>query len=133
MWVWLLTPTLFSLRFFIINRSRFRFLLHPVVYTIHVPNWLSVRSAFGDILTFVDTRWYTLKFDSSTVKGRFKFVEERSRTFLFAQYVEEICACTKYFADATELPIRRCFVHKTQYKQLVHDKNTTRKRKTILG
>ena len=37
------------------------------VYTIM--NWLTVRSGFGDILTFVDTRWYTLKFVSSHLKG----------------------------------------------------------------
>ena len=46
-------------------------------------------SAFGDILTFVDTRWYTLKFVSLTVKGRFQFVEDRSRTLLYAQCVED--------------------------------------------
>ena len=28
------------------------------------------------MLTFVDTRWYTLMFVSSTVKCRFQFVEE---------------------------------------------------------
>ena len=46
-------------------------------------NWLSVRSALKDILTFVDTHWYTLKFISSMVKGCFQFVEERSCTLLF--------------------------------------------------
>ena len=68
------------------------FVVALYVYTI--TNWLSVRSAVGDILTFVDTRWYTLKFVSSTIKGRFRF---RSRTLLFEQCVENFYACTKCF------------------------------------
>ena len=59
------------------------------LYTITI--WLSIRSAFGDILTFVDTRWYTLKLVSSIIKGRVQFVEERSLTLFFAQYASTIC------------------------------------------
>ena len=31
------------------------------------------------------------------LKGSFQFAEERSRTLLFAQYVEDFCACTQFF------------------------------------
>ena len=60
-------------------------------------NELAQRSlCFWRHLTFVDTRWYTLKFVSSTVNGRFQFVEGHSRTLLFAQCIEDFCACALF-------------------------------------
>ena len=47
-------------------------------------------------LAFVDIRLYTFKFVSSSVWVRFQFVVVRWRTLLFAQYVEDFCACTVF-------------------------------------
>ena len=46
---------------------------------------------------FVDIRWYTLNFVRSSVWVRFQFVAVGWHTLLFAQYVEDFCACTKIF------------------------------------
>ena len=48
-------------------------------------------------LGFVDIRRYTLKFVSPSVSVRFQFVAVRWHTLLAAQYVEDFCACTKFF------------------------------------
>ena len=58
-------------------------------------------------MTFVEIRWYTLKFVSLTVKGRFQFVEERSRTLLYAQYVEDFVFEQKFSKYANKLSINR--------------------------
>ena len=50
--------------------------LHNFKLCLPITNWLTVCSAFGDILTFVDTPWYTLKSVSSTVKDKFSSLKK---------------------------------------------------------
>ena len=71
-----------------------------------ITNWLSMRSVFGDILTFVDTPWYTLKFITSMVKGRFQFVIEHSSYIVVRTVHHRFCACTKFF-DVCQRTVHR--------------------------
>ena len=68
-----------------------------VLAPLHYNELAQRMPAYGYILAFVGMRWHMLLFVSSSVLVRFKFVEVRLRALLFAQYVEKICACTKFF------------------------------------
>ena len=71
---------------FWLRNKKNNFLVHTLIWPAlralsgiySITNWLSMRSVFGDILTFIDTPWYTLKFITSMVKSRFQFVKEHS-------------------------------------------------------
>ena len=68
------------------------------VYTITY--WLSVRLPYGDILhllTYAGIRWSSLVHRFGFVFSSSQYVGIRWHTLLFAQYVEDFCACTKFF------------------------------------
>ena len=68
------------------------------VYTITY--WLSERLPYGDILhslTYAGIRWRSLAHRFAFVFSSSQYVGIRWHTLLFAQYVEDFCACTKFF------------------------------------
>ena len=68
------------------------------VYTITY--WLSVRLPYGDILhslTYAGIRWSSLAHRFGFVFSSSQYVGIRWHTLLFAQYVEDFCACTNFF------------------------------------
>ena len=64
-----------------------------IIIAFSITNWLSVHSACGDILTFVETSWCALEVVSSRDQ-RFKVLFSGLK-LLSAQCAEDFCACRK--------------------------------------
>ena len=87
---------------------------------LHIDELAQRTASVWRYIAFVDIRWYTLEFVSSSILGAFS-VRRRTLAYVVVRIVRRrfLCMHKLFSTYVDEWPIRRGFVHRTQLVRYV--------------